>query len=301
MKSKDRKNYFYGWYFRCQSEEGTAAVIPAIHLSEGRRTCSIQVITEKGAWNQEYPAEQFRISAKGLLMHIGENVFSEKGIRLNMQAGETAIRGRLRFGSFTRPVHDIMGPFQYLPRMECRHAVYSMCHEVNGQLSIGSHQLGFRRGLGYMEGDSGTSFPQRYVWTQHFLEADSFQGDNLPESPLKGKGSLMLAAAKIPLGPCRFMGTIGLVRLGEMEYRFATYLGAVIEEMSQELVIRQGRYRLTAKCLEPERKFLYAPCNGAMNRKIGENVSGRAEFSLAYGESVLLRVKTDRAAFESEL
>lgn len=78
MGIKNKKNYFYGWYFRCQGKEGTVAIIPAIHLSEKKQTCSIQVITEKGTWNQEYPAREFHIDRKRLCMRIGENLFSKK-------------------------------------------------------------------------------------------------------------------------------------------------------------------------------------------------------------------------------
>ena len=263
------------------------AIIPAIHLSEKKQTCSIQVITEKGTWNQEYPAREFHIDRKRLYMRIGENLFSKKGIRLKMRTGEVTIEGILRFGAFTRPTYDIMGPFRFVPRMECRHAVYSMIHSVDGRLNMGDASISFHKDLGYMEGDSGTSFPVQYVWTQHFLP--------------KEKGAFMLAAAKIPLGPLQFTGTIGILRSGKKEYRFATYLGATVEKMGRKLVIRQGKYRLVVQCLEDERKHLYAPCRGQMNRTIGENVSGSGKIILMDQERILLRCKTRKAAFEWEL
>lgn len=67
---------FYGWYFRCQSDASTMAVIPAVHISGNIRSCSIQVITEKGAWNETFPIRQFRINRKKGIMQIGENLFS---------------------------------------------------------------------------------------------------------------------------------------------------------------------------------------------------------------------------------
>ena len=36
------KSFFYGWYFKCQSDTQTFAVIPAIHQGKNGRTCSIQ-------------------------------------------------------------------------------------------------------------------------------------------------------------------------------------------------------------------------------------------------------------------
>ena len=37
---------FFGWYFKCQSDTQTLAVIPAVHQVGGKRTCSIQIITD---------------------------------------------------------------------------------------------------------------------------------------------------------------------------------------------------------------------------------------------------------------
>ena len=44
-------NYFCGWYYKCQSKEQTLALIPALHISEGRRSCSLQLISNEGNWN----------------------------------------------------------------------------------------------------------------------------------------------------------------------------------------------------------------------------------------------------------
>ena len=78
-------DYFYGWYFRCQGKEGSIAVIPAVHISAKRESCSIQIITESGSWNKVFPIRQFRINRGKGIMQIGENLFSRKGIRLNLE------------------------------------------------------------------------------------------------------------------------------------------------------------------------------------------------------------------------
>lgn len=116
-------DYFYGWYFRCQGKEGSIAVIPAVHISAKRESCSIQIITESGSWNKVFPIRQFRINRGKGIMQIGENLFSRKGIRLNLETEGMQICGILRFGEFAEPEYDIMGPFRYIPRMECRHSI----------------------------------------------------------------------------------------------------------------------------------------------------------------------------------
>ena len=52
--------FFYGWYLKCQSDTQTLAVIPAIHNTGNKRTCSIQVITDEDAWTVMFPADEFQ-------------------------------------------------------------------------------------------------------------------------------------------------------------------------------------------------------------------------------------------------
>ena len=293
-------DYFYGWYFRCQGEEGSIAVIPAVHLSSGKRSCSIQVITQSGSLYREFPVSKLRFDRRRGIMQIGESLFSRKGVCLSFEAAvqessgceggdwgsgskRVMVSGSLRFGAFTEPKYDIMGPFAFIPRMECRHAVYSMRHTVNGRLELNDEKIAFQNGLGYMEGDSGASFPDRYIWTQHFL----------PE------GSIMAAAATVPLGRLRFTGTVGLLLTGNKEYRFATYLGASVTRMGdREALIRQGRYSLQIRFLESGGSALKAPDGGKMTRRVREDIACGAEYVLMCGSRTLLHVVTDKAAAE---
>lgn len=299
-------DYFYGWYFRCQGKQGSAAVISAVHLSTKKCSCSIQVITQSGSLYREFPVSQFRLNRIKGIMQIGESLFSRRGIRLRLEAfrdGKTsdmgqrdygggcgkksvAVSGILRFGEFLEPKYDIMGPFAYIPGMECRHAVYSMKHTVAGELRLNNEKICFEDGTGYMEGDSGTSFPERYIWTQHFLE----------------EGSIMLAAATIPMAGMHFTGTIGLLIKGDREYRFATYLGASVTRMGErEVLIRQGCYRLHVRFFGPVGSVLKAPDRGKMTRNIREDIACGAEYTLRYKSQILLHVVTDKAAAEYDV
>ena len=295
--------YFYGWYFRCQRESGSLAVIPAVHLSPERRSCSVQIITREGGLYREFPISMFRINRKKGIMQIGENFFSRKGIRLRLEArrsaecgqetgggdsGEkdVAVEGVLRFGKFSELGYDIMGSFARIPWMQCRHMVYSMGHSVNGEIKTGDERFCFKNGKGYMEGDSGTSFPDRYIWIQHFLP----------------KGSLMFAAASIPLAGIHFTGTIGYLFTGSRMYRFATYLGAVVEKLEDgELAIRQGPYHVQIRFPNSGGTLLKAPESGEMVRKVRESIAGEAEYTLIYKKHVLLHLRTDKAATEYDV
>lgn len=136
-----------------------------------------------------------------------------------------------------------------------------------------------------MEGDSGSSFPEKYIWTQHFVKS----------------GSLMLAAATIPLWGLKFTGTVGILLRKGKQYRFATYLGASVHKMSNgEILIRQGGYALNVRFPERKGDLLCAPQKGKMTRRIRENISGGAEYRLTHKGRVVLQETTDKAAFEDE-
>lgn len=279
------KNDFCGWYFKCQSERETIALIPAVHTRGGERTGSLQFIGGGETWSAPLPGEACWVGKGRPMARLGESWFSTSGIRLDVRTEGVQAHGTLRFGPFTPLRYDIMGPFALVPGMECRHRVASMAHRVDGTLTVNGRAYRFENGLGYIEGDRGRSFPRRYLWTHSF-----FQG-----------GSLMLSAADIPLGPLDFTGVIGAVLLGGREIRLATYLGARAQSIGDgTITVRQGELTLTARLLEREAHPLRAPVGGAMERTIRENISCTARYRLWRGDRLLLDVQTDRASFEYE-
>lgn len=49
------RNCFCGWYFRCQSEQQTLAVIPSVHRTKEFQFCSIQLITDTQSFQVPFP------------------------------------------------------------------------------------------------------------------------------------------------------------------------------------------------------------------------------------------------------
>lgn len=116
--------FFYGWYMKCQSPVQTLAVIPAVHQVHHHRSCSIQIITDRNAWNVEFSGDIYGRSGKNIF--IGKNRFGERGIRLDICTSDITAEGTLSFRCLTHLKYDIMGPFALIPFLECRHHVWSM-------------------------------------------------------------------------------------------------------------------------------------------------------------------------------
>ncbi len=279
-----KKNYFKGWYFKCSTEDKTIAIIPAYHRYKNKETASLQIITDDAAFNIPFDSLKYRESP--LYVKLGDCIFSKKGIKLNIHTDKLTVQGTLRFHYLSPIRYDIMGPFKYVPFMQCRHRIYSMKHQISGHITINGEQFIFQNGVGYIEGDSGSSFPERYIWTQcNFNDT-----------------SLMLSVADIPLFGLHFTGIIGVVLKGDKEYRIATYLGAKLKRIEgTSVIIEQGKYQLTAKLIETNPHPLYAPNNGKMCRTIHESASCKASYRFLYKEKPLCDFISDRASFEFEL
>lgn len=276
-------SYFYGWYLKCQSASQTLAVIPAVHQTGKKRTCSIQIITDSTVRTVTFPSDAFRQRGRTIL--IGESLFCEKGIRLAIRTPELSAAGKLTFGPLSPLKYDIMGPFTLVPFMECRHSVQSMRHSVRGTLHIDGQSYSFENGLGYWEGDRGRSFPKNYAWTQCCFS----------------KGALMLAVADIPIAGIHFTGIIGCVLWQRQEYRIATYLGArAVQIQHRTLRILQGDMDLAASLLDEPGHPLQAPAKGAMVRTIHENASCRAFYQFRKKGRTLFSFQTEHASFEYE-
>ena len=277
------REYFCGRYFRCRSDSQTLALISAIHRSKGECSCSIQLLTEDTSQNVVFPFEAFQRRKDCVV--IDKNEFGEQGISLHLHTDTLTAEGSLRFGAFTPLRYDIMGPFRYVPFMECRHSVFSMRHTVNGTVWINGKPYPFQNGIGYCEGDRGRSFPRSYAWTQC-----SFSD-----------GALMLSVADIPFGICHFTGVIGVILWKGQEDRLATYLGArAVQIQDGTIVVRQGDQQFTVKQLESAAAPLRAPIEGSMLRTIHEHAACRVYYHFQIGGATVFSLEAPNAALEYE-
>lgn len=260
-------DYFEGYYYKHQKDNNTLCIIEG-HAGTEK---FIQVITNDSSFTAPY--------SEG-------NSFSPDGIDLNIDAEGLKLSGKIHYSGLTPVKYDIMGPFKFFP-MECRHGIVSMSHSLYGRLNLNGAELDFTGGRGYIEKDSGSSFPKAYTW----IQANDF----------KKPCSVMAAIADIPFLGRSFKGCIGAIVFEGKEYRLATYLGAKIECCSEDtIIIRQGRYCLKIKIDKADRYILNAPVRGRMSRRITEAAACRAEFGFYKNGKRLFRMESKNTSFEHE-
>ncbi len=265
------RGFFEGYYFKHQKGRETVAFIPG-RASSG---AFIQVITNEKSFSMA-----FDVISMGSTIQIGGCTFSKDGIQLNNER----LKGSIQYADITPIEYDIMGPFKIFP-MQCRHGVISMFHTLSGSIEIDDVPYNFDGGRGYIEKDSGRSFPKRYVW----IHCNDFEE----------KCSIMAAIADIPFLGIHFMGCICAVVHGQKEYRFATYLGVKIQHCSKNgITLVQGKNRLEIEVAKNSAHALYAPTKGQMTNMIHESNNSAAQFKLYVDDKLVFHKASYNVSYE---
>lgn len=286
-----KRNFFEGWYFKHQKKDNTIAFIPGINIdSRGYKYAFIQVITSKLSYNIKYSFLDFKASKNEFKIKIGNNIFSKDGIYIDIKDENLIIKGEVKYGELTPIKYDIMGPFKYVPFMECNHGVLSMYHKLKGKFIINNEEINLNNGIGYIEKDFGTSFPKEYLWTQC----------NLFENTTEDyKCSIMASVANIPFMGGNFRGCICIVYYKDKEYRLATYNGVrVLKYSNDSLVLKRGKYKLEIKVMSQKPQKLLAPLKGNMEKIIHENSACRATFKFYINKKLVFNLYSNNCSFE---
>ena len=165
------RDYFCGWYFKCQSQIHTLAMIPAIHRRGNQRSASLQIICDSGSWNLAIPWKNGHVKADRPWCAMGTSLFEPARVHLDVWTENCQISGDLLFGEITPLAYDIMGPFQYVPFWNAGTWCTAWSIRCPGKIRLNGEVLDFSQGRGYVEGDRGHSFPRGYAWTSAFSTA----------------------------------------------------------------------------------------------------------------------------------
>lgn len=272
------RRYFEGWYYKVinAKEDKAYAFIPGIAMDEnGVQQAFIQVLDGKKltAAYHKFEARDFIPQPGQFKVAIGNNLFERTKIQLDLPA----IKGTLSFQhqrpwSSTWYSPNIMGPFSFVPFMQCYHGILSMDHRIEGTLTIEGETVDFTGGRGYMEKDWGRSFPSGYIWmqTNHFSEPGI---------------SLKSSVAKIPWMGTSFIGFIAGVWLHDRLIEFTTYnftklRRSYADEQKVELVMENAKHRLSILAHRTAATSLASPIGGFMDGRIEESMTAKVEVQL---------------------
>ena len=260
-----KRNRFFGKYYKFISDDRFCFAVIKSHANEGDM---LQVITPSKA---SFITDPSRMKIEG-------NV-----ITFDINQEDISIKGTITLGELHPLKKKVMGPFTYLP-MECRHEIYSMRHKLRGTLLINGKEVSFSKGRGYIEGDSGTNFPKKYVWYNSVT----------PDV------TATFALASIPLfGFIHFTGILCFIKTKEKEYYLCTYNGAKLRKISEdEVIISKGKYSFVLNMNTKDGHLLKAPIKGNMERYIKENLNTLTTFKLMKNDEMLIQVEDPLSSLE---
>lgn len=289
--------YFEGWYYKLALPGDSLAVIPGIfrsrHSPQGDISF-IQVLYGRQSAFIRYPPEAFRAHPHSMDIQIGNSRFTMDGLHLDITTGGLTLQGRARFtGVHTLKTHplspSIMGPFSFLPGMQCNHGLLSLEHTVWGILRHNETTLRLEGAKGYIEKDWGSAFPSAWVWLQGHASGQD--------------ASFTCSAATIPLGPIRFNGLICVLRIGEDQIRMATYLGGRVSRLCKTssgfaLELRQGPLCLSLSAQAEQFGTLQAPTRNGMDRSVTEALDATFELTLQKRNHLLFSGRFEHGGME---
>ena len=280
----ENKEYFEGWYFKNTNKEKGISFIPGINIQENGKKAFVQIITNDESYFINYDIDDFEYMQNPFKIRIGENTFSKDGIHINIKTENIDIKGDLKYSNlknintnFINP--NIMGPFSYIPFMECNHAILSMKNNANGSININDDEIKFENDMAYIEKDWGCSFPKTYIWCQGI----NFQKTN---------ASFMLSIADVPFKMFKFRGVICALIIEDKEYKFTTYNNAKLVECdvndsSLNITLKKGDFILNIKSVYDKGHKLSAPVKGKMDKDIFESITSQITVTLKNGNNVI--------------
>lgn len=273
-----KRKYFEGWYYKVVnvSETKAFAIIPGISIDEKRnKQAFIQLLDGRKKTSQyfKFDGNDFTPKSGKLDISIGNNRFRENALELDLPN----LKGKLTFTGnvpWPKPIYSpgIMGPYAFVPFMECYHGIVSMDHSIQGQLEINGEKIDFTDGRGYIEKDWGRSFPSSYVW----IQSNHFQHPNI---------SIKASVAKIPWIKNSFVGFIAGIWLKDQLIQFTTYNKTKLQKCQitkdkVELAMDNKNYQLKIIAHRDHSTKLASPILGIMQGRIEESMTSIVNVTL---------------------
>jgi hypothetical protein len=285
--------FFEGWYFKVVDAAGAQpyAFIPGVFMGKDAHAF-IQVLDGRTgtAWYHRYPIDTFEAARDRFDVRFAGNRFHAGGVELDIDLPEQRLKGSIALGpwskwpvTFTSP--GVMGPYSFVPFMECKHGILSLDHTLSGSLDVDGNVTQYDGGRGYMEKDWGRGFPLGYVWTQ----SNHFDRPGI---------CVTASVARIPWITGNFRGfLVGFLLDGEL-HRFTTYTGAAIESLRltkqhMHLTIRNRTHRLNIEAEKTHGALLRAPYEHDMLERVAETMT--STIALRFSE-----IAGDRTVYEGE-
>ncbi len=271
-------NYFEGWYFKVVIPERNLAYafIPGIsYAADGTGHAFLQLLDGVAATSayHTYDLDEFLASETAFAVQLGPHFFSEESLRIRLDGLEIDVLFK-KVQSWPKQLlaPGVMGWYGFVPRMQCYHGLVSMHHELFGHITLNGETHDVEGGVGYIEKDWGSGFPDAWIWCQ----SNHLTGTDQP-------ASLMASVASIPWMGSSFTGFLATFLFeGELHY-FTTWARSQVQAKVDEsnaftISFYQEGKHLRISGRPAAGGELLSPVTGqAMTGKINESLQGELD------------------------
>ncbi len=293
------RNYFEGWYFKLvvPGQNLAYAFIPGIsYAADGTGHAFVQVLNGVAATSayHRYATEEFQPAEDRFALRLGPHFFSAERVAIDLPG----LQLDLHFDA-VKPwpkrllAPGVMGWYGFVPRMQCYHGLVSLHHGLRGTITVDGVAHDAAGGVGYIEKDWGSGFPDAWVWCQ----SNHLTGTDQPVS-------LMASVAKIPWLGSSFTGFLATFLFEGELHLFTTWAGSQVQTTFDE----QGKVTLHFSSLTAQLIItghpapggdLISPVSGnAMTGKINESLKAELEVTFWRGERVVYAGRATWAGLE---
>jgi hypothetical protein len=288
------KSYFEGWYYKIinAKEDNAYAIIPGVAMDKtGNKHAFIQTLDGKKLASEYYKFDfkDFHADTNDFRVKIKDNLFSIDKIIIKLPN----MIGELKFLDIVPWTNTwyspgIMGPYSFVPFMECNHNILSIDHTIQGKVSINNQLVDFSDGKGYIEKDWGKSFPSAYIW----MQSNHFKNNNI---------SVKLSIAKIPWIGSSFVGFICGLWINGNLIQFTTYNKTqlkrlLIDKTEVHVEMVNKNYQIKIDMRRSDSTALASPISGFMNGRINESMTAEIDVVLIDNHNNILLNDTGRNA-----
>ncbi|MBU5485409.1 tocopherol cyclase family protein [Clostridium sp. MSJ-11] len=254
-------NFFEGWYFKLvdSKEERAYSFIPGIFLGNNQNYSHafIQLLYGKEVvyYYNKYDVKKFKWAEDKFLINIEENIFSIKGIKLNIKNEDIDIKGKVLFKNILKWPDTIINPgsmgfYNYLSFMQCYSQVCVTSMNLQGGININGEHIDFTGGKGYIEKNWGRDFPYGWIWVQ----CNNF---------VNSKVSISCSIGQVPFLSGSFDGFLIGLAVGNKFYKFTTINRSQLKiwRSNEDFVIETKNKNYSLYIIARSNKDKYFLCN----------------------------------------
>ncbi|GAA0718054.1 tocopherol cyclase family protein [Clostridium malenominatum] len=266
-KKSRRKSYFEGWYFKLvdKEEKNSYVFIPGIFYSkdDNYSHAFIQVLCGEEVlyYYNKYSKESFKWSNNKFLINIEKNIFSAKGIQLDINNENINVEGKILFKDLVKwPDSKLnpgsMGFYNYIQFMQCYSQVSSIDMNLQGYLNINDRKINFTGGKGYIEKNWGRDFPYAWIWVQ----CNNFSNNT----------SLTCSIGQVPFLLGSFDGFLIGVLIEDTFHKFTTINGSNLRTWwkNGDFIMECRNKKYTLHIITETNKEDYVICNAPREDKM---------------------------------